>query len=49
MRLYALVEAGELEATDVCLCEQGAQRPLEDCFSGEPLVSSHRLAQVATR
>jgi hypothetical protein len=31
MRLYALVEAGDPEAIDVFLCEQDAQRALEDC------------------
>jgi len=30
MRLYALVEAGDPEAIDVHLCEQDAQRALED-------------------
>jgi hypothetical protein len=30
MRLYALVEAGDPEAIDVYLCEQDAQRALED-------------------
>jgi hypothetical protein len=36
MRLYALVEAGDPEAVDVYLCEQDAQRPLEDCLRDEP-------------
>jgi hypothetical protein len=36
MRLYALVEAGDPEAIDVYLSEQGAQRALEDCFRDEP-------------
>jgi len=36
MRLYALVEAGDPEAIDVYLCEQDAQRALEDCLSDEP-------------
>jgi hypothetical protein len=31
MRLYGLVEAGDPEAIDVYLCEQDAQRALEDC------------------
>jgi hypothetical protein len=36
MRLYALVEAGDPEAIDVYLCEQDAQRALEDCRRDEP-------------
>ena len=36
MRLYALVEAGDPEAIDVYLCEQDAQRSLEDCLRDEP-------------
>jgi hypothetical protein len=32
MGLYALVEAGDPEAIDVYLCEQDAQRALEDCL-----------------
>jgi hypothetical protein len=36
MRLYALVEAGDPEAIDVFLCEQDAQRALEDCLKDEP-------------
>ncbi len=36
MRLYALVEAGDPEAIDVFLCEQDAQRALEDCLRDEP-------------
>jgi hypothetical protein len=32
MRLYALVEAGDPDAIDVYLCEQDAQRALEDCL-----------------
>lgn len=32
MRLYALVEAGDPEAIDVYLCEDDAQRALEDCL-----------------
>jgi hypothetical protein len=36
MRLYPLVEAGDPEAIDVYLCEQDAQRALEDCLSDEP-------------
>jgi hypothetical protein len=36
MRLYALVEAGDPEAVDVYLCEQDAQRALEDCLRDEP-------------
>jgi hypothetical protein len=36
MRLYALVEAGDPEAIDVYLCEQDAQRALEDCLHDEP-------------
>jgi hypothetical protein len=36
MRLYALVEAGDPEAIDVYLCEQDAQRALEDCLRDEP-------------
>jgi hypothetical protein len=32
MRLYALVEAGDPEAIDVFLCEEDAQRALEDCL-----------------
>ena len=33
MRLYGLVEAGDPEAVDVYLCEQDAQRALEDCLA----------------
>ena len=36
MRLYALVEAGDPEPIDVFLCEQDAQRALEDCLRDEP-------------
>ena len=36
MRLYALAEAGDPEAIDVYLCEQDAQRALEDCLRDEP-------------
>jgi S1-C subfamily serine protease len=36
MRLYALVEAGDPEAIDVYLCEEDAQRALEDCLHDEP-------------
>jgi hypothetical protein len=36
MRLYALVEAGDPEAIDVYLCEQDAQRALEDRLRDEP-------------
>jgi hypothetical protein len=36
MRLYALVEAGDPEAIDVYLCQQDAQRALEDCLRDEP-------------
>ena len=36
MRLYALVEAGDPEAIDVFLCEEDAQRALEDCLKDEP-------------
>jgi hypothetical protein len=36
VRLYALVEAGDTEANDVYLCEQDAQRLLEDCLRDEP-------------
>jgi hypothetical protein len=36
MRLYALVEAGDPEAIDVYLCEQDAQRALEECLRDEP-------------
>jgi hypothetical protein len=36
MRLYALVEAGDPEAIDVYLCEQDAQRALEDSLRDEP-------------
>jgi hypothetical protein len=36
MRLYALVEARDPEAIDVYLCEQDAQRALEDCLRDEP-------------
>jgi hypothetical protein len=36
VRLYALVEAGDSEAIDVYLCEQDAQRALEDCLRDEP-------------
>jgi hypothetical protein len=36
MRLCALVEAGDPEAIDVYLCEQDAQRALEDCLRDEP-------------
>jgi hypothetical protein len=36
VRLYALVEAGDPEAIDIYLCEQDAQRALEDCLRDEP-------------
>jgi len=36
MRLYALDEAGDPEAIDVYLCEEDAQRALEDCLRDEP-------------
>ena len=36
MCLYALVEAGDPEAIDVYLCEEDAQRALEDCLRDEP-------------
>jgi hypothetical protein len=36
MRLYALVEADDPEAIDVYLCEQDAQRALQDCLKDEP-------------
>jgi hypothetical protein len=36
MRLYALVETGDPEAIDVYLCEQDAQRALQDCLKDEP-------------
>jgi hypothetical protein len=36
VRLYALVEADDSEAIDVYLCEQDAQRALEDCLRDEP-------------
>ena len=36
MRLYTLVEAGDPEAIDVYLCEEDAQRALEDCLRDEP-------------
>ena len=35
MRRYALVEAGDPEAVDVYLCEEDAQRALEDCLRDE--------------
>jgi len=35
-RLYALVEAGDPQAIDVYLCEQDAQRALEECLRDEP-------------
>jgi hypothetical protein len=36
MRLYALVEAGDPEAIEVYLCEQDAQRALQECVRDEP-------------
>jgi hypothetical protein len=36
VRLYALVEAGDPAAIDVFLCEQDAQRALEDCLRDRP-------------
>jgi hypothetical protein len=36
MRLCALVEAGDPEAIDIHLCEEDAQRALEDCLRDEP-------------
>jgi hypothetical protein len=36
MRLSALVEAGDPQAIDVYLCEQDAQRAVEDCLRDEP-------------
>ena len=41
MRLYALVEAGDPEAIDVYLCEQDAQRALEDCLRTSPSGAGH--------
>jgi hypothetical protein len=46
VRLYALVEAGDPEAIDVYLCEQDAQRALEDCLRDEP--HSDGLLRVET-
>jgi hypothetical protein len=36
MMLYALVETGDSQAIDVFLCEEGAQRALDDCLRDEP-------------
>jgi hypothetical protein len=36
MRLYALVEGGDPESIDLYLCEQDAQRALEECLRDEP-------------
>jgi hypothetical protein len=36
MRLYALVEARDPKAIDVYLCEDDAQRAVEDCLRDEP-------------
>jgi hypothetical protein len=36
MRLYALVEVGDPEAIDVFVCEEDAQRALEECLRDEP-------------
>jgi hypothetical protein len=36
MRLYARVEAGDLEAIDVYLSDEDAQRALEDRLRDEP-------------
>jgi hypothetical protein len=33
---YALLEAEDPEAIDLYLCEEDAQRALEDCLSDEP-------------
>jgi hypothetical protein len=46
VRLYALVEAVDPEAIDVYLCEQDAQRALEDCLRDEP--HSDGLLRVET-
>ena len=35
MRLYALTQAGDPEAIDHYLCEEDAQRELEDCLRDE--------------
>jgi hypothetical protein len=36
VRVYALVEADDPKAIDVYLCEQDAQRALEDCLRDKP-------------
>jgi hypothetical protein len=36
MRLYALVEAGDTEASDVFIRPEDAQRALQDCLHDEP-------------
>jgi hypothetical protein len=36
LKLYALVEAGDLGAIDVYLFEEDAQRALEECLRDEP-------------
>jgi hypothetical protein len=47
VRLYALVEAGDPEAIDVYLCEEDAQRALEDCLRDElQWVGLLRVAEI---
>jgi hypothetical protein len=36
MHLYALVEAGDTEASDVFIRPEDAQRALQDCLHDEP-------------
>jgi hypothetical protein len=36
MRLYALTELHDPQAIELYLCEQDAQRALEDCLRDEP-------------
>lgn len=36
MKLYALVEAGDPEAIDVCLAVKDAEQALDDCLRDEP-------------
>lgn len=36
VKLYALVEAGDPEAIDVCLAVKDAEQALDDCLRDEP-------------
>jgi hypothetical protein len=47
VRLYALAETGDSEAIDVFVCDEDAQRALEDCLRDEPSWRGHlRVEEV---